>query len=326
MAVSRLTYVRRRLGRAVLVVVAVVVLGFFLIRIPPGDMVDVIVGEAGGADLEFVEMMRSHFGLDRSLWEQFLIYIRNVLVLDLGFSYQQQSPVLKIIIDRMPITALIAAIVMVFGVGLGMLFGAIAATYVNRWPDTLVSGFALLFYATPNFWLGLMLVLLFSIYVQWLPPFGIRTLGMQQTALSGAIDLARHLVLPVIALGTHYVAIFARITRGAMLEVASMDFVKTARAKGLSRLQVIRRHILRNALLPLTTYAGLQAGNLIGGTVLVETVFAIPGLGRLTYESIVTRDYLLLLGILIVTSVLVIIVNLITDIIYTFIEPRVELT
>ncbi len=325
MSVSRLSYVRQRAFRSVLVIALVVVVGFFLIRVPPGDMVDIIVGEAGGADVAFVERMRAQFGLDQPLWVQFLSYIRNVLSLDLGYSYQQQAPVLSIILDRMPITLLLAGVVLAIGVSLGVVLGAVAANKVNRWQDTAISGFALLFYATPNFWFGLMIVLVFSLHFQWLPPFGIRSLGIPLQGLDRALDLARHMVLPVFALSTHYVAIFARITRNAMLEVVSMDFVKTARSKGIPRSQVTRRHVLRNALLPLVTYTGLQAGNLVGGTVLIETVFSIPGLGRLTYDAILVRDYMLLLGILIVTSVLVIVVNLITDILYTFIDPRVEL-
>lgn len=326
MAVSRLSYVRQRLLRSIVVVAAVVIVGFFLIRIPPGDMVDIMVGEAGGADIEFTERMRAQFGLDQPLWVQFIAYIRNVLSLDLGYSYQNQSAVLPLILGRMQITLILACCSLVVGVGLGTLLGAVAASKVNRWQDVAISSFALVFYATPNFWLGLMVVLLFSLQLGWLPPFGIRTLGIPKHGLDYALDLMRHLVLPVMALGIHYVAVFARVTRNAMLEVSNMDFVKTARSKGISRGQVARRHILRNALLPLVTYTGLQAGNLVGGTVLIETVFAIPGLGRLTYESIVSRDYVLLLGILIVTSVLVILVNLITDIFYTIVEPRVELS
>lgn len=326
MGTSRLDLVRRRLVRSVLVIAAVVVAGFFLIRIPSGDMVDIIIGEAGGADIEFAARMRAQFGLDQPLWVQFVSYVRNVLSFDLGYSYQHQAPVLKVILERMPITMLLAACVLVVGVGLGTLLGCIAASKVNRWPDTLISGFSLVLYATPNFWFGLMIVLLFSLQLQWFPPFGIRTLGIPKHGFDYVLDLARHLVLPIAALGTHYVAVFVRITRNAMLEVTNMDFVKTARSKGIPQSQVVRRHILRNALLPLVTYTGLQAGNLVGGTVLVETVFAIPGLGRLTYDAILSRDYMMLLGILIVTSVLVILVNLITDILYTFVEPRAEFT
>jgi len=322
---NRLTYLARRLFKAVFVVLGIVAVSFFMLRLVPGDIADIIASDAGVADQRLVDDIRARYGLDQPLLNQFFAYMGGVLRGDLGYSWRQQERVTVLVFERLPATLTLAGLVLVFATVIGVFLGAMAAMRAGTFPDTLISTISLLFYATPNFWLGLMLVLLFAVQLRWLPPFGIGTVGSGATGLDALAELARHAVLPVLALGTHYVAIFARLTRAQMLEVAEMDYVRTARAKGLPRRQVIRRHILRNALLTVTSYAGLQAGNLVGGTVLVETVFAWPGIGRLAYDAILGRDYLLLLGIFIVISVMVILINLITDIVYTFIDPRIEL-
>jgi peptide/nickel transport system permease protein len=169
-----------------------------------------------------------------------------------------------------------------------------------------------------------MAVLLFSLQLDWLPPFGMVTIGTNLSGFALVSDVAQHLVLPATTLGLFFVAIYARLTRAAMLEVADLDYVRTARAKGLTEARVVRRHILRNALLPVVSYAGLQAGYLIGGSVLIETVFAWPGIGRLAYDAVFSRDYTVLLGVFIVTSIMVIVFNLLTDLVYTLVDPRIE--
>lgn len=322
---SRATYIRDRLLKAVLVILSIVIISFFLIRLPAGDPVDVMAGEMGSVDLDYVEGLRQQFGLDRPLFEQLLVYMRGIFTLDLGYSYRQQTPVLDLVLARLPATLVLAGIVLAFSVVVGTLLGALAARNNGRWPDNLVSGLGLLGYATPNFWLGIMLVLVFAVWLRILPPFGISTPGAGLSGLPALLDQARYLVLPVLTLGTHYMAVFARISRASMIEVADLDYVKAARAKGVRESDVFRRHILRNSLLPVVTYTGLQAGNLVGGAVLTETVFAWPGIGRLAYEAIAGRDYMLLLGTFIVISVLVIAVNLITDLVYTLVDPRIEL-
>jgi peptide/nickel transport system permease protein len=185
---------------------------------------------------------------------------------------------------------------------------------------------ALGFYATPTFWVGLMLVLVFSVWLDWLPSFGMKTVGADLAGGAALLDTARYLVLPGLTLGLFYMAVYARLTRAAMLEVASQDFVRTARAKGVPEGGVQRRHVLRNALLPVITVAGIQAGQLVGGAILVETVFAWPGIGRLAFDALLARDYQILLGVFLTTSVLVLVFNLITDLLYAWIDPRVEVT
>jgi peptide/nickel transport system permease protein len=195
---------------------------------------------------------------------------------------------------------------------------------VGRWTDSAITVLALGFYATPIFWVGLMLVLVFSVWLNWLPSFGMSTIGAGLTGMSAVLDVAKYLILPSLTLGLFYMALYARLTRASMLEVGDQDFVRTARAKGVPEGRILRRHILRNALLPIVTVAGIQAGQLIGGSILVETVFAWPGIGRLAFDALLARDYQLLLGVFLCTSVLVLLFNLATDLIYALIDPRVE--
>ena len=191
--------------------------------------------------------------------------------------------------------------------------------------DSAVTVLAMLFYAVPQFWLGMMMVLVFAVWFHLLPPFGIETMGADYTGLARLGDVAQHIILPGMTLALFFLASYARLTRTAMIDVADQDFVKTARAKGLTERQVARRHILRNALIPLVTYAGLQASLLVGGSVLVENVFSWPGIGTLAFQAVQSRDNPLLLGIFIVTAILVSLFNLITDIAYSIADPRVEL-
>ena len=322
---GRLGFIGQRLVKAVFVILGIIVLSFLLIRLAPGDPAMVMAGEAGAADEKFVADLRREFGLDRPLWEQLYIYLSNVVTFDLGYSYRQKADVFDLIADRVPQTILLTGTAVVFAIVVGVTLGALAARHVGTWRDSAITVLALVVYATPSFWLGLMLVLLFSVQLGWLPAFGMETIQARHTGLARALDVGRHLVLPALTLGLFFTAVYARLTRAAMLEVAGMDFVKTARAKGLSEGRVTRRHVLRNALLPVVTYAGIQAGYLIGGSILIETVFAWPGIGRLAFDAVLVRDYNLLLGVFIVASVLVIAFNLITDIVYTLIDPRIEL-
>ena len=184
---------------------------------------------------------------------------------------------------------------------------------------------SLVFYATPLYWLAMMAVLVFSVKLDWLPAFGYFTVGADLTGSAKLLDMARHLVLPATTLGLFYMAVYARMTRASMLEVAQMDFVKTARAKGVPEGRIQRRHILRNAMLPVVTLAGIQAGSMIGGAVLTETVFAWPGIGRLMFDALLQRDYNLLLGCFLFTAAMAVLFNLLTDLVYTLVDPRIEL-
>jgi len=222
------------------------------------------------------------------------------------------------------VTLLLMTSALSFAFFMGLVLGVVAARRVNQWPDTLISTLGLIFYATPSFWFGLMAIVVFSIYLQWLPAGGFGDITMTYTGLARTLDIARHLVLPTFTLGLIFLAIYLRIMRASMLEVLNLDFVRTARAKGLDETKVVTRHVLRNALLPMVTLIGLQAGTMLGGSVVVESVFSLPGLGRLAYESVVQRDLNTLLGIVFVSALLVITVNFAVDLLYARLDPRIS--
>jgi peptide/nickel transport system permease protein len=232
--------------------------------------------------------------------------------------------VADLILERLPATLLLSASAFVFSLVLGVLLGTMAAMRRGKPADTAIMLGALVFYATPLFWVSLMAILVFSIRLDWLPPFGMESIGAGFTGWARAADVAQHMVLPVVTLGLFFTAIYTRLTRASMLEVASLDFVKTARAKGVPTGRLTRKHILRNAMLPVFTFAGIQAGQVLCGAVLTETVFAWPGIGRLMFDALLQRDYPVLLGVFLVTSVMVVLVNLLTDVLYRFVDPRIE--
>jgi len=312
-----------RLAKAAITLLLIVVLNFFLIHAAPGDPAAVMAGENGAADEIYIAQLREKFGLDQPLYMQFFKYVGGVLTLDLGFSYRQEMPVLDLILDRLPATLLLTLTAFGMSLLLGIVFGLAAAARVGKWTDSAITGMALLFYATPLYWVALMAVLLFSVQLGWLPAFGYETVGAGYTGIEMVLDRLKHLALPALTLGLFFMAIYLRMTRSSVLEVSQMDFVKTARAKGLSEPVIRRRHILRNALLPVVTLAGLQAGQLVGGAVLTETVFAWPGIGRLMFDSLTARDYNTLLGVFLVSAAMVIFFNILTDIAYRLIDPRI---
>lgn len=319
-----LSFVGQRIVKGVIVLFAIVVLNFFLIRLAPGDPAVVMAGEAGASDQIFVAQLREKFGLDRPLPEQLFRYVKGIASFDLGFSFRQQMPVSKLIMDRLPATLLLTLTAFAISLLFGISFGVLAARFAGTWADTAITVLALVFYATPLFWIALMAILLFSVTMDWLPSFGYETVGANYTGLAHVIDVGAHLIMPAATIGLFFMATYTRMTRASMLEVNRLDFVKTARAKGLTNNVIQRRHVLRNALLPVVTLAGVHSGTLIGGAVLTETVFAWPGIGRLMYEALLQRDYNLLLGVFVVCSAMVLIFNLMTDLVYRLVDPRIE--
>jgi peptide/nickel transport system permease protein len=283
----------------------------------------VLAGSTGHATPEYVAELRRAFGLDRPLWEQFAIFVWRLVRLDLGYSFVHRQPVGALVLERLGPTVLLMATAIALAIALGVVAGVTAARRPRSWLDTLISVGALLVYATPAFWLGLMLIVLFSVRLDLLPSGGMEDvrglLGMRRT-----LDILRHLVLPAVTLALFYVAVYTRLMRAAMLEVAQLEYVTTARAKGLSETAVVWKHAARNALLPVVTLAGLQFGHLLGGSVLIETVFGWPGLGRLVFDALLQRDLNLLLGILFVSSVVVVLANLAVDLLYGLLDPRIS--
>ncbi|MEY8829585.1 ABC transporter permease [Sedimentitalea sp. XS_ASV28] len=319
-------FILGRLVKAVFILLAILIFNFLLIHAAPGDPAAVMAGEAGAADEKFLADLRERFGLDQPLYVQLWTYLKGAVQFDLGFSYRQQMPVSQLIADRLPATLLLTGVAFVLSLVLGVIAGVAASARQGSWGDTIISTLALLFYATPLFWVALMAALVFSVWLEWLPGFGYSTIGANYTGFAHAMDVAKHLVLPATTLGLFFMAIYMRMTRASMLEVSRLDFVKTARAKGLKRGVIQRRHILRNALLPVITLAGLQAGQIFGGAILTETVFAWPGIGRLMFEAINQRDYAVILGVFYISGAMVLLFNLITDVVYVIVDPRIRLT
>jgi peptide/nickel transport system permease protein len=313
----------RRLAASIPTLLLILVGVFLLLQFAPGDTVDAMMAQMGGGDAKTAEDLRRFYGLDLSVSAQLGNYLWRLVRFDLGFSAIYGKPVATVIAERLPATILLMTASLSFAFFFGLVLGVIAARGVNKWPDTLISTVGLIFYATPSFWFGLMAIVVFSIYLQWLPAGGLTDITSTATGIRAVLDTARHLVLPTLTLGLIFLAIYLRIMRASMLEVQNLDFVRTARAKGLDETRIITRHVLRNALLPMVTLIGLQAGTMLGGSVVVESVFSLPGLGRLAYESVVQRDLNTLLGIIFVSALLVITVNFIVDLIYARLDPRI---
>jgi len=320
-----LIYLGLRLGRAAAVIVGVLVLSFLLVRMAPGDPALLMAGEAGIDDAQYIARLHHDMGLDRPLPAQLLTYLNQVAHLDLGYSYRNQATVWSLIAERLPATLLLMGSAFVLSSVLGVALGVIAARSQRRhgWLDKLISQGALLLYATPSFWLALLLILLFSVVLDWLPAFGMETVGQDLHGWARLTDYAAHLLLPCLSLSFLFLALYIHLTRAAMLEAMGQEYVKTARAKGLKPSRILYGHVLRNALLPVVTFAGLQLGQLASGALLIEVVYAWPGIGRLLYDALSERDYALLLGVFLVISLLVVGFNLLTDLICRWLDPRI---
>ncbi|MEP9369448.1 ABC transporter permease [Xanthobacter sp. VNH20] len=318
-------YLRRGLAQLAFVVFGIAVVNFFLLHLAPGDAAQVMAGEAGSATPEYMAALRKQFGLDQPLYIQFFQYLKNVLTFNLGYSFRQGLPVSELLLQRLPATLLLMVTSILFAVSVGSTLGFIAARHAGKAVDTAISTLALLFYATPVFWIGIMFIVVFSVGLDWLPVGGMASIEKGYTGFDHVRDVAHHLVLPAATLGLFYLAIYTRLMRASMLEVYGQDFVRTARAKGVRPRRIAARHVLRNALLPIVTTLGVQMASVLGGAILVETVFSWPGLGRLAFEALFQRDLNLLLGILFCSSIVVVLVNLAVDLLYTVLDPRIEL-
>jgi len=315
----------QRLALAFGLVLAVLAVNFTLIHAAPGDPAQVIAGEMGGADEAAMASIRKAYGLDQPLLTQFTTYLGKSIRGDLGMSYSLNRPVSELILDRLGPTVLLVLAALFSAIVLGTLLGV----WASQRPDSLGSGaitiFSLVGYSMPVFWTGILLVILFGKVWPIMPIAGMRDVRLMGGGTwAGLLDVAHHLVLPATTLGLIYLAQYSRLARTSMLEVLGSDYIRTARAKGLSPAKVTYKHALRNALMPLVTIAGLQFGNLISGAVLVETVFSWPGLGTLALDAILGRDYPTLLGVLTFSAVMVIVANLLTDLSYRWIDPRLR--
>ncbi|MEQ8437096.1 MAG: ABC transporter permease [Ilumatobacter fluminis] len=305
-----------RVLAAIPVMFGVAIVSFFMIRLVPGDIVNSIMGTEYG-DPEVEQRLREYYGVDAPLYEQFFTWFGNVLRGDLGTSYRTGRPVVDEIMVRFPATLELALTALLVSVAIAIPLGVASATRRNGPLDAGSRLISLIGLSIPNFWFGILLITMFSVNRNWFPSGG-------SNDFSFSWDHFQYLVLPALTLGTSLAAVTMRMTRSSMLEVLSQDYIRTARSKGLSESTVVRRHALRNALIPVITVVGIQAGALLGGTVVVEQVFSWPGLGTLVVQSIGNRDYAMVQGSVLFLAGFYVLVSLIVDIAYLFLDPRLR--
>ena len=302
------SYIRRRLLQSVIVIWGISLIVFFLVRLAPGDPVTMLLAETAGP--EQIAEARAKWGLDKPIYVQYWVFLTKAITGDLGNSLFFQQPALKVLMERMPATLQLSAVALLFSLSVAIPIGILSALKRDTIWDYLGTGLAMLGQAIPPYWLGIMLILLFSVNLGWLPTSGRGTVS--------------HLVLPAITLGSVLMALVTRLGRSGMLDVMGDDYVRTARAKGLPERTVIVSHTLRNILIPLVTVIGLQLGALFGGAVISESIFAWPGVGRLALQAINARDYPLVQASVLVISVVYVFLNLAVDLLYVYLDPRIR--
>lgn len=306
------------------VVIAIAALNFILLSLAPGDAAEILSASDGGGSASDVAALRHSLGLDQPLYLRFLHYMVRLFTLHLGQSQMRDMPVATLIWQRIPPTLLLMFVALTIAVVIGVSLGIVAAMNHGRLLDHGLSFVSLLLYATPQFWLGLMLIIVFSVHFRWFPSGGMYSIGTSETGLAFALDVTHHLVLPALTLAVFYLAIYFRLMRSSMLEVLNQDYITAARARGVGEVELGASHAARNAFLPVITFAGVQLGNALGGQILIETVFGWPGLGRLVMDALLSRDLPVLLGVLFISSVMVVAMNLIVDILYGVLDPRIS--
>jgi len=314
----------RRFGLGFGLLLAVLVLNFLLMHLAPGDVADTIAQDAGGLDAEVMAQIRKDYGLDLPLWQQMLKYFYSVVQLDLGYSFYYNQPVTKLILEKLSATLLIIIRAQVVSILIGVVLGVIAARKPNGLASHFVTILSLVGYAAPVFWTGIILIILFASMIPLFPIGNMVDVAVEGTGFAYMADVLHHLVLPMLTLASIFIALYSRLARASMLDVLGSDYVRIAQAKGLSEFQVVFKHALRNALLPVVTTAGLVFSGIVSGAVLVETVFSWPGLGTLAVQAIVARDTPTILGILFFSSLVVVVANLLTDMVYRIIDPRIQ--
>ena len=307
-----------------ILLLAVIILNFGMMHLAPGDVADSISQSMGGADEEVLNEIRATYGLDRPFIVQLGSYIGKVIRFDLGYSFFYTQPVSQLIFQKLPATLLLVLTAQFVALIVGVFLGVDSALRPNGLSSHFVSFFALFGYSAPVFWSGLLLLIGFSLHIQWFPVAGMRDVTIEGNFLEEAIDIIRHMVLPVITLASIFLALYSRLSRATMMEVLGSDYIRTAKSKGLTDREIIYKHALKNSLSPVITLAGLQFSAVVSGAILVESVFSWPGLGTLAFESIIARDTPTILGILFFSALVVIVGNLLTDLALRLVDPRVR--
>ncbi len=315
-------YILRRLAQAVPLLVGVLIINFVLIHVAPGDPIYLLAGDAG--DERYFAAMRAKYGLDQPIAAQLILYLVNAAQGNFGYSFAYRAPVFDVIFARVPATLLLVGTSLALSTVVGVWLGVLSARRAHSTADHAAALGTLIGYGMPAFWLGQLLVLVFAVWLDWFPIQGMVDVRREYQGLAYVGDVLRHLVLPMTTLGLLHLALVTRLTRTGLREQLAEDYVRTAHAKGLPPPRVVNQHALRNALLPVVTTIGNQVGTLFTGAVLTEIIFAWPGLGRLLYDATLARDYPLLMAIFLIVAVSVMVTNLLTDIVYTFLDPRVR--
>ncbi|NHN31756.1 ABC transporter permease [Paenibacillus agricola] len=311
-----LSFIGKRLIMLLPTLLVPLFLVFFLLRLAPGDPASFMLGI--DATPEQVDQLRDKMGLNEPLHIQLIIWLKQLVTMDLGDSIFLKQPVLQVILEHMPTTILLTIFSLIVAIIIGVGSGIISAVFRNKPVDHIAMTGAMVGVSMPEFWFGLMLILVFSVKLQWFPVAGFVPLS------EGVFACLRSLTLPAMSLGLIQAAFIARITRSSMLDVIHEDFVRTARAKGLSPRLIVFKHVLRNALIPIITVIGITTAVLMGGAIAIETVFTLPGIGRMLISAVSRRDYPLIQGIVLFVSLMFIVINLVVDIIYTWVDPRIK--
>jgi len=319
-------YALRRFSQTIPVIFFIMVGSFLLLQLAPGDMVDALVGDMGGADPQFIARLRLEYGLDQPVYIQLWRYLAKLVVFDFGWSYVYEQPVLTVLLNRLVPTLALMSTALFCAFLFGIALGAWAAYKAYSLSDNIISILGLFFYALPSFFLAILMIMVFALYFGWLPAGGYRDVVAFHTGWRHVLDIGVHLILPAASLALIYLAFYMRLMRTSILEVSELDYVRTARAKGVSGARLMFHHIMRNALLPVVTLLGLQFSTILGGSVVIEYMFSIPGLGQLAYSSVIKRDMNTLMGIVFFCSIMVIIINFITDVVYARLDSRIELS
>jgi len=293
-------------------------------HLAPGDVADTISQSMGGADAEILAEIRADYGLDKPFIVQIGTYIGKVLRFDLGYSFFYNQSVTELIFQKLPATLLLVITAQLLALIVGVILGVYSARHPNGASSHFVTFLALFGYSAPVFWTGILLLIGFSLNLHWFPVAGMRDVTIEGGFWVHFVDVVRHMVLPVITLGSIFLALYSRLSRATMMEVLGSDYIRTAKAKGLTEREIVYKHALKNSLSPVITLAGLQFSAVISGAVLVETVFSWPGLGTLAFQSIIARDTPTILGILFFSALVVIVGNLLTDLALRLVDPRVR--
>ena len=315
-------YLVKRVVFSFAIVMLTAFISFLLIKEAPGDPAVLLGGE--GATPQYLDVIRQEYGLNLPLTQQLLIYFEHLLTGNLGYSITYGQPVVTVIMERLPNTLLLVGTAFVFSIILGVILGMLAAAKPYSIRDRIISSLSLILYSTPVFVTGLILIYVFVIKVHLFPPGGMFSIGSQTNLLALSASIAYHMVLPVLALSTFFLATYTLLTRSGLIEALNMNYVTMARAKGVSERRTLTVHALRNALLPIVTVAGVQLGLIVTGAVLTENIFSWPGIGTLLIQAVEYRDFPLVTGIFIFTAISVAIANLAADIVYGIVDPRIR--